>query len=249
MKILLIENDATVVHEVCSILAKNRFDTMLATTVEEALTLMSSGSPLQMVIADIEIIGKENFDIVKFLNANYQPNSVPVILCGNSAEKATIVKSIGLGANDFLVKPIKSDVLLRKVNSALGKDKGSILLVDDEKLILDLLARILELEGFETITAQSGPDALTLLKVSKVSLIISDIAMPVMDGFELMAAIKEKFPGIPVLLITGYSKQYRREDALASAADGFITKPFRNLEIIRMVKSFNIQPAKKGLIN
>jgi DNA-binding response OmpR family regulator len=246
MKVLVIENDPVTVHDICNIMVKNRFDTILATTVEEAISNLDSQAEIGLIIADVGLVEKEGIDFVKYVNTNSKFSGLPILMCGFSTEKETILKTVKMGAKDYIVKPITPAVLMRKINKILGKDQGAILLVDDEKLILDLLTRILDLEGYETVCAQSGPDALNLMKSGHIGLVITDINMPVMDGFELMAAIKEKYPGTPVLLITGYSKRYRPEDVTASAADGFITKPFRNLEIIRKIKNFDIKPNKKS---
>jgi DNA-binding response OmpR family regulator len=244
MKVLLIENDPATVHDICCIMIKNRFETILATTVEEAISNLDSQGEIEVIIADVGLVEKNGIDFVKYVNTKF--SNLPMLMCGFSTEKETILKSIKMGARDYIVKPIAPAILMRKINKILGKDQGAILIVDDEKLILDLLARILELEGYETVCAQSGPDAINLMKSGHIGLVITDINMPIMDGFELMAAIKEKYPGTPVLLITGYSKKYRPEDVTASAADGFITKPFRNLEIIRKIKNFDIKSVRKS---
>ena len=96
----------------------------------------------------------------------------------------------------------------------------------------------------KALTAADGQQALDLLETHKyIKAVISDIVMPNVDGFELLARIKSNYPGIPVLLITGHGGRYERKDVISAGADGYITKPFKNIEIVNTLKSFNLQPA------
>jgi DNA-binding NtrC family response regulator len=112
-----------------------------------------------------------------------------------------------------------------------------VLLVDDESDILDILSETVELERCRTITAESVEKALEHLESYKVDLVISDILIPGMDGFELLAHIKENHPGIPVILITGYSGQYTPVKAMAAGAVRYLKKPFENTELVYALRS------------
>ncbi len=92
-----------------------------------------------------------------------------------------------------------------------------------------------EAEG--EITAGSGEHALEILEENKVAAIISDIAMPEMNGIDLLTKVKKKHGDIPILMITGFAGQYRGENVLAAGADGFIIKPFKNIDIVNKIKS------------
>ncbi len=118
---------------------------------------------------------------------------------------------------------------------------AKILIVDDESMICDLLKRSLEMEGFETDTAENGLVGLQKCTDDSFDLVVSDILMPEMDGITMMEKIKVAHPDMPIILITGYAKQYTARKATESGATDFLTKPFRNAEIMRSVrKALNI---------
>ena len=78
----------------------------------------------------------------------------------------------------------------------------SILIVDDEKNYPPVLSAVLEEEGYESLTANSGKEALEILKQSEVDLVLTDMKMPGMDGIELLEKIKAKDPDLPVIMMT-----------------------------------------------
>ncbi len=112
-----------------------------------------------------------------------------------------------------------------------NKDKSSvrILVVDDDQRLLDLLEDTLASMGYATATVKSAGEALFLLSKKAYDLVISDISMPEMDGFELLSKIRNNYPQLPVIFITGVA----RPDIIGKAhPEGFLAKPFRisNLE-------------------
>ncbi len=120
-------------------------------------------------------------------------------------------------------------------------DMAKVLIVDDEEMICDLLKRSLSIEGFQTDTAENGMLGLQKCAENKYDLVISDILMPEMDGITMMEKIKDAQPEIPIILITGYAKQYTARKATEAGASDFLTKPFRNAEIMKSVrKALNI---------
>ena len=80
----------------------------------------------------------------------------------------------------------------------------TILIVDDEKNYPPILAAVMEEEGFEPLMANSGEEALTILKHSDVDLVLTDMKMPSMDGIELLENVKKKDPELPVIMMTAH---------------------------------------------
>ena len=114
----------------------------------------------------------------------------------------------------------------------------TILLVDDEPDILESLSEVFEKHGFKVLCAPDGRIGLGLLERQKVSVILSDIKMPVMDGLSFMKLAKEKYPEIPFFLMTGQAP-YSVQKLMEFGADGFIEKP--NLVIVPILKKFGIR--------
>ena len=126
---------------------------------------------------------------------------------------------------------------------------ASVLVVDDESFIRQILSRMVSREGYRVSQASDGKDALKLLAESPCQIVISDIKMPNMDGIELLGEIKSHHAGTSVILITAYAGEYSAEDALAAGADAFITKPFKNIEIaetLRKVLITNLRKQKRA---
>lgn len=116
------------------------------------------------------------------------------------------------------------------------KSSVSILIVDDEEMMRTLLNRILSREGYKIRSAEDGVVALEVLKAEKFDIIISDMKMPRMDGFELLKIVKNEYPKIGVIIMTAYGDTYTVKDALLLGADEYITKPFKSYEISLVVE-------------
>jgi DNA-binding response OmpR family regulator len=100
-------------------------------------------------------------------------------------------------------------------------EKSKILLVDDEPSIRTVLKAVLESQGFSVSTAEDGFVALRSIRASLPDLLISDLRMPNMNGFELLAVVREKFPTIPVIAISG---EFVGEQVRGVLADVFLQK-------------------------
>jgi len=117
--------------------------------------------------------------------------------------------------------------------------KASVLIVDDEKFIRDILSRIVFREGFKIDVAGDGVEAFEKIQENSYDFVISDINMPNMGGMELLKKIKVYDKDILVLLVTSKAGEYSAEDILKAGADFFITKPFKNSEIAKTLETLN----------
>lgn len=107
----------------------------------------------------------------------------------------------------------------------------SILIVDDEGQIRDMLQRAARRKGYACLTAANGEEALYILEKDKVDVVITDINMPKMDGLELTGRIREKYDS-DVIMITGYAENIAYEEAIEKGASDFIQKPIRIKELM-----------------
>ncbi len=120
-------------------------------------------------------------------------------------------------------------------NSAENRVK--ILIVDDDETILRMLTGILKREGFAPVASKTGFEAMKVLSSSQVDIVLSDIEMPGMSGLELLEYLKERYPSVPVMLMTGNRGLYCEFEILEAGANGFLTKPFRRAELVTRVKA------------
>ena len=112
-----------------------------------------------------------------------------------------------------------------------------VLAVDDESDVLLIVRTALESEGMEVVTASNGPDALALAEEARRDLIVLDIMMPEMDGFEVMNRLKdnEKNSGIPVVMLTGLSERNLIKKALDKGVRHYVVKPFEFQDFLQVV--------------
>jgi DNA-binding response OmpR family regulator len=114
--------------------------------------------------------------------------------------------------------------------------KFRILVVDDEENMLQMLKTFFTEKEYTCFTASNGIGALELLDKEQIDVVITDMKMPGMDGLELLKKVKEKYDRISAVIMTGFSEEYTTTEALNMGADGYITKPFRNKELLLILK-------------
>lgn len=115
-----------------------------------------------------------------------------------------------------------------------------ILVVDDDPDTRDLLRFMLEDEGAIVTVAPNAKEALSILERQFPTLLVSDVAMPEMDGFELIGRVRKLPEGenIPAIALTAYARDEDRQQALHSGFDDYLTKPIDPLELIRIVQQY-----------
>lgn len=120
------------------------------------------------------------------------------------------------------------------------KRKYKILIVDDEPDVVELLERTLKSEGFDTLTAYDGISAVDLVFSEKPDLVLLDIMMPMMSGYEVCEQIKSnpQTQSIPVLCVTSAHTPDARAHSLQVGASDVITKPFYPSELIARIKRY-----------
>ena len=112
---------------------------------------------------------------------------------------------------------------------------AKILIIEDEEPIRELVKLNLELAGYETLVAADGQEGLTLIESHDIDLIILDIMLPKLDGYELMPTINKK--NIPTIMLTAKDGLMDKVKGLEMGADDYITKPFEAIELLARVKS------------
>ena len=111
-----------------------------------------------------------------------------------------------------------------------------IMVVDDEQAILRLLKRTLEPEGYGVVLADNGRSALTLLEEHWPDLVILDIMMPGLDGFQVLDFIRQR-SSVPVIMLTARGEVTTLRDALSLGADDYVRKPFRTQELLARIRA------------
>jgi len=116
----------------------------------------------------------------------------------------------------------------------------TILLADDEDLLREGVREILETADYRVIEARDGEEALAQFAVSDIDLVITDVVMPNMDGVDFVTRLRETFPDVPILTISGGSRvvsaRFGLDSALLSGANASLTKPFTAKQLLEKVQ-------------
>ena len=125
------------------------------------------------------------------------------------------------------------------MGSTAGDSSGEarLLVVDDEKMILELLAGSLRFAGFEVMTAASGAEALRAAAASRPDLVLLDVMMPDGDGFEVVRRMRSSGPDVPVIFLTARNGVRERVTGLALGGDNYVTKPFSLDEVLERIRA------------
>jgi len=116
------------------------------------------------------------------------------------------------------------------------RKRTCIMAIDDEVEILRLLKNILEDEGYEFVGATGGDSAFSMMQEHQPALIILDIMMPGLDGFQVLELIRRK-SDVPVIMLTGRGEVTALRDSVEIGADDYIRKPFYPLELVARVRA------------
>ncbi len=114
----------------------------------------------------------------------------------------------------------------------------SVLLIDDEEMVLNVSRELLEGLGYQVLTAASGKEAISILeaKTGEIDLVVLDLTMPEMSGEETLNRLKSINPNVPVLVSTGFSINEKLREVLQQNCTGFIQKPFNLQKLSQKVR-------------
>jgi signal transduction histidine kinase/DNA-binding response OmpR family regulator len=199
--ILVIDDDPSVRELVMRFLSKEGFNVKTAASGDEGLKAARALRP-DVITLDVMMPGMDGWAVLSSLKADPDLSDIPVVMMTIVSDQAL---GYALGASDYLTKPIDRDKLvgiLRKYDCKNPLCK--ILVVDDDPSIREIVHRTLEKEGWEICEAQDGQEALEQVAGMEPEIILLDLMMPRMDGFQFLTELRKTDSGrqIPVIVIT-----------------------------------------------
>lgn len=215
-----------------------------------------------LVLLDLMMPGMDGMEFLRRKSRMEDIRSVPVMVLSAKTSWEDKSRCLDAGADDFLAKPVDKEELLWKVHSLFhrekkrGKDtaaiapsqtveaadqsKGdSILIVDDEPVNLEALSSRLKLENFHVIMASDAMEGLAAARTNRPDLIILDVMMPRMTGYEFceIARTDPALEEIPIIMLTARSDMESKLRGMNSGADDYIAKPFDRDELMARIRS------------
>ncbi len=139
-------------------------------------------------------------------------------------------------------KPAKKRKAVKKVikKKKISSRKPQILIVDDSSSVRNFVGSVLEKHNFTIVKSNNGEDALAKIKSEKIDLMITDLEMPKMHGFELIKSIRKnkKYEGLPIVILTGRAGMSQQQEGEDIGANAFLVKPFKESDLIRVLSDF-----------
>jgi PAS domain S-box-containing protein len=153
----------------------------------------------------------------------------------------TVDSTVGRGTTFRLMFPAAHIGIADTVQSTSSDHAAAltILVVDDEPALADLLARMLRLDGHTVTNVQAGAIALERLRTQVFDLVISDLGMPSMDGWELAQQVRSRYPHLPVIIASGWGSQISPEEAREHGIQAVVAKPYRRRDVQDAIAMLN----------
>jgi two-component system, sensor histidine kinase and response regulator len=239
-----------------------------ATSGPEALDQLrrgvQRGQPFSLVLTDVHMPDMDGFELAARIHESSELTKTVILMLTSGDRSDDIARCKQLGISAYLTKPVRRAELRAAIISALAVQSprahaaasdaetstqevkaGSslrILLTEDNIVNQRVALRILEKAGHQVAIAKNGREALRLLTEQPFDLVLMDVQMPEMDGFEATAVIRglEKRTGrhIPIIAMTAHAMAGDRERCLAAGMDGYISKPVTASAMLEQVKHF-----------
>ena len=200
--VLVIDDDPTVREMMQRYLAREGFRVVTAADGEEGLRVASEIKP-SVITLDVVMPEKDGWDVLRSLKAERELADIPVVMLTIVDERN---KGYALGASDYVVKPVKRDQLVSILEKyRISEAPNVVLVVEDDPDMRRRLHATLSEEGWTVEEAENGRLALAALSRNRPNLILLDLMMPEMDGFEFLTELRNDraLHGIPVVVVTG----------------------------------------------
>lgn len=253
-KVLIIESDAALAKILEEKLGHEGYDVVSATDGERGLALLKEKP--DVVLLDILLAPKGGFDTLEAIHNDPALLAIPVVIISNTGQTVEIDRARSLGVKDFLVKanftpqevidkllpfcpPHGPTAALENRDTPpsapqLGDQKGLILVVEDDAFLRRLLSEKLQHEGFEVGQTSGGKEALAFVKTKLPALVLLDILMPGMDGFQVLEELRQitETKNIPVIILSNLGAPDHIDHAHKLGADDYLIKAHFTLDEI-----------------
>jgi DNA-binding response OmpR family regulator len=267
-KIVIIEDEEILIDVLTKKLETEGYEVFSAADGEKGLELVASVKP-DLILLDIIMPKLNGYEVLGVMQKKYGlARMPPVIIISNSGQPVEIDKAINLGAKDFIIKAqFTPDEVLGKVERVLGlarqdgsvsgmtaasrpadksaahkpSDGTKVLVVEDDQFLRDLLTTKLEKENFQVATAIDGPGGLEKIRQSLPDVVLLDIILPGIDGFEVLKRVRVnadmQIASLPIILLSNLGQETDVEKGRALGANDYLIKSnFTIDEIIEKIK-------------
>jgi signal transduction histidine kinase/CheY-like chemotaxis protein len=226
-----------------------------------------SAEPFAFILTDFHMPNMDGFTLIERLRRSRHPSTeAKIILLTSAGQRGDAARCRELGLAAYLTKPIRQAELLDCMVHALGtsrsgvrsdalitphalheqKCKLHVLLAEDNAVNQKLAERLLEKHGHTVTVTTNGREALAAFDRESFDVVLMDVQMPEMDGFEATSAIREREQSsgghLPIIAMTAHAMRGDQERCLAAGMDAYIAKPIRSKDLIALLETFSAAP-------
>lgn len=220
--------------------------------------MATTGRPYRLVLLDMLMPVMDGIAVADAIAAETAIGKPPVIMLSSAHKDDVVRRAETLGISHFLLKPVRQSELLETIFAVLGVTTNEaavaaqdvpaeirpqkVLVAEDNAVNQRLVQRLLERRGHMPTIVGDGAEAVAALSNGTFDLVLMDVQMPNMDGFQATAAIREreKQAGghIPIIAMTAHAMRGDRERCLAAGMDGYVSKPLRSEDFYAAIESY-----------
>jgi CheY-like chemotaxis protein/HPt (histidine-containing phosphotransfer) domain-containing protein len=280
MKILVVDDNATSRRIIKDMLEEWQMEIKFASNSEEARQVLTgvgaSDKPVDLVLIDSDMPGSDGFTLARWIkDQKFKDLRMIMMLTFPHLKRKTEFQPLGVKAS--VIKPLNPSEVLHALQVALDKKAPGaeqprkvakakpkaltralkILVAEDTPFNQTFILRLLEKNGFHTILVENGQQAVARFNTDPVDVVLMDVQMPEMDGFEATREIRkietQKGGHIPIIAMTAYATGGDRERCLAAGMDDYVSKPISAGQLFKAIEALmpleeSVQPAdeKKG---
>jgi two-component system, cell cycle response regulator len=250
--ILVVEDDALNLKLVRSLLSLGGYQVLEAEDAEKGIQMALLHRP-DLILMDIQLPGIDGLEATQVIKENEEIQRIPVVALTSYAMPGDEFKAQEAGCSGYITKPINTRTFMESIRGYLNHSlsaearpekklfglKRRILIVDDDPLNVKLLASKLPEDQFEPLTAFSGQEALRKTLKDPPDLILLDIMMPEMNGYEVSHWLKTNpaTEDIPIILVTALDGTDDKIKGFEAGADEFLNKPVNTIELLARINS------------
>jgi two-component system sensor histidine kinase/response regulator len=264
--VLVVDDNASAGAAVAELLAGWRMKPSVVNNAETALTVLEraqqDGRPFRLALVDASMPGMDGFALAEWMRENLHPAPATILMLLTTGRPGDVGRGTAAGAATTMLKPVLAGRLAETMQQALGvpgppalgavtaSSRVSaplrILLAEDNAVNQMLALRLLEKRGHTTVLANNGKEAVEALRERAFDLVLMDVQMPEMSGFEATARIRayEKPNGrhTPIIAMTAHAMTGDRERCLEAGMDGYISKPISPQELFEIIERLASPP-------
>jgi len=227
--------------------------------LQELKRAREAGESFRLILLDAQMPEMDGFSLAGEIKRNADFAGATVMMFSSSGQPGDASKCLEYGIRAYLTKPVRQSELFEAILTLLGpsreiaetqvitrhslrenRERYRILLAEDNAVNQRLAARLLEKQGHSVLAVANGVQALAALETQAFDLILMDVQMPEMNGYEATTAIREKERTtgghIPIIAMTAHALKGDRERCIAAGMDGYISKPIKTGELVEAIE-------------